>query len=146
MRLTAVHQPRVDAERDVVQEEPLARAADVDAPLGAAVERLQRSDRIVTVEPEIPGEMVAGPERDADERGVALERNAGDRRERPIASGDAQDLSARGPRELRSVLPFLQDMGLDVAGLRLGRELLGSRRARAGPWVDEEEGRQGRPD
>ena len=39
MGFAAMHQPRIDAERHVVQKEALVRAADVDAPLRSGVER-----------------------------------------------------------------------------------------------------------
>jgi len=38
VHFAAVHQPRVDAERHVVQEETLVCASDVDASLAAGVE------------------------------------------------------------------------------------------------------------
>ena len=58
--------------------------------------------------------MVPGPERDADERSIALERDLGDRGQRAIASGHAENVGRRGPCKLRDVLPFPQDTGLDA--------------------------------
>src|SRR5204862_1467168 len=66
MMLTPVHESCVETERDVVQEEPVVHAADVD-PAPAAVERVTGADRIVPVEAEVAGEVVPRPERDADE-------------------------------------------------------------------------------
>ena len=86
--------------------------------------------------------MVAGPERDADESGTVLDRNVGDRRQRAVAPGHAQDVGSRGPGELRRVLPFRQDVGLDAGSLGLGGKVAGSRRARARTRIDEEEGGQ----
>src|SRR5439155_13159179 len=87
LRFTAMHEPRVDAERHVVQEEAPVHATDVDAPFTAGVERTERSDRIVTIETQIAGEMVTGSERDADERAIALECNLGHGRQRAVAAG-----------------------------------------------------------
>jgi hypothetical protein len=140
-----MHQSRVDAERHVVQKETLVRAADVDAPLRSA-ERAERSKRIVTVEAQIACEMVTGPEGNTDERGVAFEHDAGDRRQRAVASGHAQHLGRRGAGQLRRVLAFLQDVALDTDRACLAGELVGVGRALAGTRIDEEEGGQGRPD
>ncbi len=78
MAFSPVDERRVDPERDVVEEQSVTDPADVDAPLGA-VERGQGSDRIVAVEAGVAREMVAGPERDGDEREVPLDRKLGDR-------------------------------------------------------------------
>jgi hypothetical protein len=85
--LAAVHESGVDAERDVVQEHAAVDAPDVDALLGA-VERSQRIERIVGVEPDVAGEVVPRPERHADEGQVALDRDRCDRCERPVSAGD----------------------------------------------------------
>ena len=90
MVLAAMHEPRIDPERDVVQEEPVAGAPDVDPAFAAVDEGGERSDRIVAVEADVAGEMVAGAERDADERQVALDRDVGDRRERAVAARHAE--------------------------------------------------------
>src|SRR4029077_122941 len=58
MSFASVHEAGVDPERDVVQEETLVRTADVDAPFGPT-ERLQRAARVVPVDPEVAGEVVA---------------------------------------------------------------------------------------
>jgi hypothetical protein len=75
-----MHEPCVDAERDVVEKQALVRTPDVDAPFRPS-ERTQCVERIVPVETEIAREVVAGSERDADERRVPLERDLGDGRE-----------------------------------------------------------------
>ncbi len=105
-----------------------------------------RANGIVAVEPQAAGEMITGPERNTDERGVALERNVGDGRQRAVPPGYAQNVGRRGSRQLSRVLSCLQDVGLDAGGLRRGGEPVCSRRARAGTGIDEEEGGQGWPD
>ena len=95
---------RVQAERDVVQEQLVAGTGDVDAPLLAA-EALECGERVVPVEPEVAGEVVARAERDADERDVLLERDLGDRRERAVAAGHPEHVGAGGPRHLLESSP-----------------------------------------
>src|SRR5205085_9188236 len=72
--LAPVDEPRVHAERDVVQERAPVHAADVHAPLAAA-ERVECRERVVASEAEVAGEVVARTERDAYEREVPLERD-----------------------------------------------------------------------
>src|SRR5207302_8862743 len=81
----------VHAERDVVEEEPAARAADVDATFRSG-EGAERRRGIVALDPKVAREVVAGPERDADERGLTFERRAGDRRQRAVPAGDPEHL------------------------------------------------------
>ena len=108
MVLAPVHEPRVQAERDVVQEEALADASDVDAPLDAVVERGERAERIVAVEAEVAGEVVPRPERDADERHVLLDRDLCDGSERAVAARHPEHVCVGLPRQLRQVVPFLR--------------------------------------
>jgi hypothetical protein len=56
--LAPVDEPRVEPERDVVQEAPLPRPADVDAPF-LALEAGERGEWVVAIEPEVAGEVVA---------------------------------------------------------------------------------------
>ncbi len=56
--LAPVDERRVEPERDVVQEAPLARPADVDAPF-LALEAGERGEWVVAIEPEVAGEVVA---------------------------------------------------------------------------------------
>ena len=65
VRLAAVDERGVGAERDVVQEKPFADPADVDPPFLAAEGR-ERRQRIRTVKPEVAREVVPCPERDTD--------------------------------------------------------------------------------
>jgi hypothetical protein len=125
-----VDRGRVGAERDVVEEDPAVDAADVDPPLGR-VEGVERRHRVVRVEAEVTGEVVARPERDDDEGQVALERDGGHRRERAVAAGHADDV-----RAIRVELCQVAD--LDVALLGRARDL-GKRACVAGARVDEED-------
>jgi hypothetical protein len=142
--LTPVHQARVETERDVVEEEPVARARDVDPPLGT-FEGFQRRERVVAVEPEVAGEVVPRPERDADECRAGLDRGCGDPGEGAVAACGAQDGSAGGPGKLRRVVAPLQEVRLDAALPGGARELVGARVAVAGARVDQEEALHGGP-
>ena len=101
--LAPMHEPRVETERDVVEEQAVTGPTDVDAPL-AAVERAQRSDRVVAIEAEVAGEVVARAERNADEGPVRLDREGRDRRKRAVAARDAEDIRAGRARDLRGVV------------------------------------------
>src|SRR5262245_66046898 len=70
----AADEPGVQPERDVVQEDAVVDARDVDASL-APTERLERRDGIIAVEPEVAGEVVERAERNDDERHATLDRD-----------------------------------------------------------------------
>src|SRR5205085_5806200 len=94
--LPPVDELGVDAERDVVQEEPLADTPHVDAFLAAA-EGVERGDRVAAVDPDVAREVVPRPEGNDDERKVALERDDSAPRQRAVASGDPKRVGVRGP-------------------------------------------------
>jgi hypothetical protein len=121
-----VHELGVEPQRDVVEEQAAAHLADVDLPLTAG-ERLERGDRIVAVESEVAGEVVSRSEGDADEREVAVERDLRDRRERPVAPGDADRVRVGELRELRRLLARLKKSRLDSPAARFVRELFRAR-------------------
>ena len=102
--LAPVDERRVDAERDVVQEATLSRAADVDAPL-LALEAVERRERVVAVEAEVAGEVVARAVGDDDERQVALDGDRGHARDRAVAARQRRarpsSASARARRRRR---------------------------------------------
>ena len=128
--LAPVHEPGVETERDVVQEEAVSRPADIDPPF-FAVERRECADRVRAVEADVPGEMVAGPERDADERNVLLDRDAGDRSERAVPSRHPQHVSVCAPRDLGQVVPLLEEVHVDPELPSSVAELFRAGRARA---------------
>ena len=118
-----MNEPRVETDRDVVQKEPPVRATDVDPSLVAA-ECGQRADRIAALEPEITREVILRPERNADERQVALQCDLGHRGERSVATGDSERLDPLG-HDLGGLLARPQDVGLDLPFPRGMRELPG---------------------
>jgi hypothetical protein len=128
MVLAAMDEVRVEAERDVVQEDLLPDAADVDPPLLAVDERVEGADRIVPVQAEVAREVVPGPEGDADERKVALDRNGGDRRQRAVAPGHAERIRLRTPGHLGRILTVrLHDVRLYAAAARLLDQVIRAR-------------------
>src|SRR5581483_2165978 len=128
--LAPVHEPRVEAERDVVQEESVAGAADVDAPLAPVRERVERRDGVVAVEADVAGEVVPGAEGDAHEREVALERDARHDRERAVASRHPESVAVGRARERLDVVVLREDVRLDPALRRRREQLLGAAVAR----------------
>jgi hypothetical protein len=141
--LAAMDDSRVDPERDVVEEEPATRATGVDPALSAP-EGVERADGIVPVEAEIPGEVVPCPERDADERQVALECNLRYRRERAVAAGNSEDLHVCSAGELFSIVVGSENAGRQTTATRLLGKLLGRRPPAPRTGIDEEEAAQKR--
>ena len=130
----------IEAERDVVEEQPLAGPAHVDSHLPAG-ERVERRDRVTPVEPEVPGEVVPGPIWNADERQAPLDRDLRDRRERTVAAGDSQHVRIGIPRNLGGVLALLQGVRGDAATPGRRRELLGARPGVPGPRIYDQKAR-----
>jgi hypothetical protein len=122
--LAPVDEVRVDPERDVVEEEPAAHAADVDAPHDAVDERVESACRVVAVEPEVAREVVPRPERHADERQPALDRDVCNDRERPVAARHAERLRVRAARDLLEVVLVAEDVCGDAARPRRRQQLL----------------------
>ena len=112
VRLAAVDERGVGAERDVVQEKPFADPADVDPPFLAAEGR-ERRQRIRTVKPEVARKVVPCPERDTDKLQLALDRDLRDRRQRPVAPCDAEGIRAGFARELPGIVALAEDPYLD---------------------------------
>jgi hypothetical protein len=136
--LAAMDERGVDAERDVVQEAPLAGASDVHTPL-LAVERVQRGERVVAVEPDVAGEVVARAEGDDDERQVALDGDRRHARDRAVAAGGGEHLGVGVPRELGRVVALAEHVHLDSPFPRRLRQLLGGRALAAGARVDQQQ-------
>ena len=125
-----VNEPRVEPQRDVVQEEPVVDAADVDADL-AAGEGSQRAFRLVAIEAQVAREVVEGAGRDDDEGAAAFERDLGDRRQRAVAARDPERPFGRLPRDLARILALAQEVRLDSDPLR--RRAAAHRPSRPGP-------------
>jgi hypothetical protein len=114
--LQLVDEARVEPQRDVVEKDAIPDRAHVDPPL-VAVERREGSDRVVPVDAQIPGEVVPRPERDADERKVALEGDRGDGGERPVSTSLSEGLRSgvgRAAGGLRRVVVFAENVDVDT--------------------------------
>src|SRR6185369_16148396 len=136
--LAAVHERRVDPERDVVQEAATADPADVHTPLFSA-ERLERAERVVSIEPNVAGEVIPGAEGNADEGQIALDRDRGDARHGAVTAGHAEHVDGGPARELRGVFAVADDPRLDPEPLRLGAKLVCGRPRPPGAGVDQKE-------
>ena len=136
--LPAVDEPRVDAQGHVVQEQPPVRPADVDPALLPA-ERLERPERVVPVETEVPREVVPCAERDRHEGDPAFDGDLGHGRERPVAACHPERAVGRRARELGQVLAFLEDVCRHAATLSLVAQLVRARPFVPGARVDDEE-------
>jgi hypothetical protein len=104
MVLAPVHEVRVSAERHVVQESPMAEPSDIDPPLDPVRERSESRFGIVACEAEVAREVVARPERDADERQISLDRDRGDGGERAVTARHAQGFCVSCTSELLLVV------------------------------------------
>jgi hypothetical protein len=99
-----VDKARVETERNVVQEPTFPYASDVDGAL-LAVEGPEGAYRILRVEAEVEGEMIPGPERDADEGPLGLHSDSCNGSEGPVAAGHA-DRARAVARERDRIVPF----------------------------------------
>ena len=100
----------VDPERDVVEKEVAAHLADIDPALDAVAESVKAGDWIGRIQPEVSGEVVAGPRRHANERQVT--------RQRAVATG-ASDPSP--PATASASAPPARASSIAVARFRPGR-------------------------
>jgi hypothetical protein len=114
----------------------LAPAADVDAALFAGESR-ERGDRVLDVEAEVAREVVPRPKGDANEGPVVLRGRAGDGRERPIPSGDA-NRARRLAGQSRRVVLLRDEVDLQPTLPRRSGELLRGRALVPRPRVNQE--------
>ena len=127
MPFAVVGEARVHADGDVVQEDAIGDAADVDAPLHAAREGGERAERVVAVDADVAGEVIPRAPRDAREWHAALDRDARHHAERPVAAGYPEHTRICATRERRQVLALAEDVRLDVVRRRRFDELVVTR-------------------
>jgi hypothetical protein len=124
--LRGPHDRGVDPQRGVVDEHAAVDLRQVDAPLRAVGERVQRADDVVAVQAEVEGEVVPRPSghhyvRDAVRRGHGRHQGL-----RPVAARHADDVGAAGDRVLREpheVVAGLEHDRLDAPCLALVLEV-----------------------
>ena len=85
--------------------------------------------------------MIGGPERDADKRKAAFDRNTGDRPQRAIATRDPENVRVGLARETLEVVPRPQHVDVDVPGACLRRELFGGRAVVSRAGIHDQEAR-----
>ena len=83
-------------------------------------------------------EVVPRPPRDADEGKVALDRHLGDRAQRAVAAGHAENVRLGRARELDQILAVGEHMDRDAPIARHRREVVDGRTVRARVRVHEE--------
>jgi hypothetical protein len=138
MAFAVMDELRVEPERDVVQEQAFADAADVDPPLESP-KCVQRGDWIVAVEPEVASEVVSRSEGNADEGNVALDCDLCDCGERTVTTGGAERVRVGMTGEFCDVVSRLEDPRLDPAARCLLAELLRARASAARARVDQKQ-------
>ena len=114
----------VDAERDVVDEDPAVDLAQVYITLAPIDEGVEGADHVFAVDPEVEGEVVARPRGDAGVGKVVLGRDRRHQRLRAVSAGHRQAVGAplhRRPHQLFEVLARCQLDRLEAAPLRLRR-------------------------
>ena len=115
--LVGRHDPRVQPERHVVDEDLAVDLAQVDGGFTGRPEHVECPDRIITVDPEVEGEMIARTGRDAHEWQSMRGRDRGHHRLGAVAAGHAQRIRAPGDRGLGQrlqVVARLEENGLDA--------------------------------
>ena len=123
MVLSPVDEVRVRAERHVVEADAAGDAADVDPLLPHGRDCRERADGVGSIEPDVSCEMIARPERHADERHIALDCHVRDSAERAVAAGDA-DRPVRRASHVRGVVALAQDVYGNASTPRFTRELV----------------------
>jgi hypothetical protein len=136
-----VHEARIQPQGDVVEKEALADRADVDPPL-AALEGRKGSDRVVPIDAEVSGEVVPSPERNADERKVALEGDRDDGGERSVSTRHSQGFGSglgRSAGNLGRVVVLGEDVDVDTKATSFVGELFRRGPLVSRPRIDQEE-------
>ena len=137
----------VDAQGHVVDEHPAVHLPEVDHPLAAVDEGVERPDDVVPVDAEVEGEVVARPRRDAGVGHVAPGGDGGGDRLRPVTAGHGDGVGAaldRRAHQFREIVPGAQLDRLDPAVARLRREGEAGGLPVAGARIDEQDGALGR--
>jgi hypothetical protein len=125
----ALHDGRIGPEGGVVDERAAGDEAQVDPELDPVGERLQAPGRVLPVQPEVEGEVVAGAGRDDQQRDVVLGGDPGHQRLGPISAGHPQQVGPVGHRRAGQLVhvhgprPLEQgDLGPEGLGLVLETE------------------------
>lgn len=92
--LLTMHGLGVDTEAHIVEERAAVGDAVVDQDLLAVTQRVEGGQRVASVEPKVQRKMIAGTDRNAEERDAPLDRNAGHQPKRAVSSCHSNSVGA----------------------------------------------------
>ena len=133
----------VDAERDIVEEQPAVYLCHVDPALDPIAERVQRAWQVMAVHPYVEREMIARPGRNAHEREIVLSGGRGHDRQGPITTGHSEGICAAGHRCLSQRCQALvrgQDDDFDALLTGSFNDPAARGRTAAGSGIDKQHG------
>jgi hypothetical protein len=113
---------RVDAERHVVDEDPIGDQPDIDPYLLGVAEGVEGADRVARIETEVFGEVIPSPDRHAHEPHIVLKGDLGDQALRAVTASHAKDVGSELYRLLGTplqVVPGAKDDILDPSSAGL---------------------------
>ena len=131
----------VDAERDIVEEQPAVYLRHVDPALDPVAERVERARHVLPVHPHVEREVVARPGGNAYERELVRGGGRGHDRQRPVTAGHAEGICTAGYRCLSERCQALargQDDNLDTLLARPLNDPAALGRTPAGPGIDKQ--------
>ena len=131
----------VNAERDVVKEQPAVYLRHVDLALDPIAERAERARHVISVHPHVKREMIARPGGNAHEREIVRSRGRGHDCQGPIATGHAEGIRAAGHCSLSERCEALardQDDNLDALLARQVNDPVARGRAPARSGIDKQ--------
>jgi hypothetical protein len=131
----------VDAERDIVEEQPAVYLCHVDPALDPIAERVQCAGQVMAVHPYVEREMIARPGRNAHEREVVRGGGRGHDREGTVPASHSEGICAASHRCLSERCQALAGGQDDSFNALLARSLndpaaLGG--TPAGPGIDKQ--------
>ena len=112
------HDRRVQAEGDVVDEDPPVDLGEIHRSLLGLPERIERPHHVVAIEPQIECQVIACPGGDDHHRNTSLGGDARHERLRSIAAGHPDHVGPsvdRTARQVEQIVSLLEDHRLDIA-------------------------------
>ncbi len=131
----------VDAERDIVEEQPAVYLRHVDPALDPVTECVERARHVMPVHPHVEREVVARPGRNADERKPVRGGGRGHDSQRPITTSHSEGICTAGYRCLSQRCQALargQDDNLDPLLARPLNDPVARGRTPARPGIDKQ--------
>jgi hypothetical protein len=131
----------VDAERDIVEEQPAVYLCHVDPALDPVAESVERAAHVMAVYPNVEREVVARPGGNAHERELVRGGRGGHDYQRPITPSHSEDICALGRRGLSERCQAVargQDDNFDALLSRSLNEPVARGGTPAGPRIDKQ--------